>query len=275
MVISKLSAKMWVCLCPQPIFKDAKKQFVIMSLVEGKSLNQSHSGAFISSFCNFFNFINSEENRNLGRDLNVASEGAFDASSHIAISEQKFIELKKCLHVKSASMLYEVEDIVAKIEMKMNEFLLLKETSKNKEKFYQKYKCISPSDFGFHNSIIDTKGNINFVDFEYSGWDDPAKLVLDFLLHPAMTNSLADLRFLMSKIEIPRLNSQHLRARCDMVYKSAVLRWTVTLLNIFTHEYQNKKLFIDKNLDISKQQIIQLQKSKEMLTRIDGNPFIA
>ena len=37
-----------------------------------------------------------------------------------------------------------------------------------------------------------------------------------------------------------------------MVYKSAVLRWTVTLLNIFTHEYQNKKLFIDKNLDISK-----------------------
>ena len=59
-----------------------------------------------------------------------------------------------------------------------------------------------------------------------------------------------------------------------MVYKSAVLRWTVTLLNIFTHEYQNKKLFIDKNLDISKQQIIQLQKSKEMLTRIDGNPFI-
>ena len=90
--------------CPQPIFKDAIKQFVIMSLIEGKSLNQSHSGEFISSFCNFFNFINSEENRNLGRDLNVASEGAFDASSHIAISEQKFIKLKNCLHVKSALM---------------------------------------------------------------------------------------------------------------------------------------------------------------------------
>ena len=76
-----------------------------MSLVEGKSLNQSHSGAFISSFCNFFNFINSEENRTLGRDLNVAAEGAFDASSHLAISEQKFIKLKNCLHVKSALML--------------------------------------------------------------------------------------------------------------------------------------------------------------------------
>ena len=57
---------------------------------------------------------------------------------------------------------------------------------------------------------VDTKGNINFVDFEYSGWDDPAKLVLDCIA-PAMTNS-ADLRVLMSKIEIPRLNSQHLRA---------------------------------------------------------------
>ena len=45
-------------------------------------------------------------------------------------------------------------------------------SSKNDDIFYQEYKCISPSDFGFHNSIIDREGNINFVDFEYSGWDD-------------------------------------------------------------------------------------------------------
>ena len=52
-----------------------------------------------------------------------------------------------------------------------------------------------------------------------------AKLVLDFFLHPAMTNSLVDLRFLMSN-HLPSLSS-HLKARCNVVYKSAVLRWTV------------------------------------------------
>lgn len=42
-----------------------------------------------------------------------------------------------------------------------------------------------PADFGFHNALRRPDGRIAFFDFEYFGWDDPAKLVADFLLHPA------------------------------------------------------------------------------------------
>jgi hypothetical protein len=40
--------------------------------------------------------------------------------------------------------------------------------------------CLSPSDFGFHNAIQRGDGRLVFHDFEYAGWDDPAKLVCDF-----------------------------------------------------------------------------------------------
>jgi hypothetical protein len=42
---------------------------------------------------------------------------------------------------------------------------------------------ISPGDFGFHNAIRTSDG-ICFLDFEYSGLDDPAKTLLDFLAQP-------------------------------------------------------------------------------------------
>jgi hypothetical protein len=43
--------------------------------------------------------------------------------------------------------------------------------------------CISPSDFGFHNAIR-SQNAIKFIDFEFSGWDDPAKMIVDFFLQP-------------------------------------------------------------------------------------------
>jgi hypothetical protein len=39
---------------------------------------------------------------------------------------------------------------------------------------------VSPSDFGFHNALLDENGRMRFIDFEYAGWDDPAKTVCDF-----------------------------------------------------------------------------------------------
>jgi hypothetical protein len=41
-------------------------------------------------------------------------------------------------------------------------------------------RIISPSDFGFHNAIArEGSGALCFHDFEYAGWDDPAKLFGD------------------------------------------------------------------------------------------------
>ena len=50
--------------------------------------------------------------------------------------------------------------------------------------FPQRLRVLSPSDFGFHNALRRPDGTIVFVDFEYFGWDDPAKMMADAMLHP-------------------------------------------------------------------------------------------
>jgi hypothetical protein len=68
------------------------------------------------------------------------------------------------------------------INLKKEAYIFL-DKEKNQNSIDQKYLKISPSDFGFHNIII--KNNVNyFIDFEFSGWDDPAKLYCDFILQP-------------------------------------------------------------------------------------------
>ena len=47
-------------------------------------------------------------------------------------------------------------------------------------------RSLSPSDFGFHNALLEADGRLTFVDFEYFGWDDPVKIVADVMLHPGM-----------------------------------------------------------------------------------------
>lgn len=43
------------------------------------------------------------------------------------------------------------------------------------------HQTLSPSDVGFHNMLCREGAPPVFVDFEYFGWDDPAKLISDFL----------------------------------------------------------------------------------------------
>ena len=56
-----------------------------------------------------------------------------------------------------------------------------------KKQIYMKLKkkdlILSPSDFGFHN-IVKKKQKLYFFDFEYSGVDDPVKLICDYICQP-------------------------------------------------------------------------------------------
>ena len=94
-------------------------------------------------------------------------------------------------------------------------------------------KTLSPSDFGFHNAIQRPDGRLVFVDFEYFGWDDPAKMIADVLFHPATTLSDAlKQRFvtqLLHRLDDPAA----LARRLEVVYPLWGLKWCLILLNEF------------------------------------------
>lgn len=92
--------------------------------------------------------------------------------------------------------------------------------------------CISPSDFGFHNALTD-EARTGFIDFEYAGRDDPAKLVCDFFCQPEIPVPLeyrAD--FTRRLIAGLGLDAVH-EARCAMLLDAYRVKWACIILNDF------------------------------------------
>jgi hypothetical protein len=92
-------------------------------------------------------------------------------------------------------------------------------------------RILSPSDFGFHNAVR-TAGGMVFVDFEYFGWDDPAKLVSDFMLHPGMDIPMAARQRFRDEV-IGNLGAPDLAWRQEALLPVFGLKWCLILLNEF------------------------------------------
>jgi len=130
-------------------------------------------------------------------------------------------------------------------------------------------RTLSPSDFGFHNTLRRPNGELVFLDFEYFGWDDPAKMVADFLLHPAMdlTESLKQ-RFASGIFHRFDAN-KNLVKRVETVYPLFGLKWCLIMLNEFVPEDLQRRGFASGgNLDRTAAQARQLEKAQRMLERI-------
>ena len=102
-------------------------------------------------------------------------------------------------------------------------------------------RIISPSDFGFHNTL-EYEGNLFFVDFEYAGWDDPVKLICDFICQPEVPVSPSQGRQFMEELlpSLPQPTAvQHRVERLLPVHR---LKWCCILLNEFRVEDWQRRL---------------------------------
>lgn len=106
----------------------------------------------------------------------------------------------------------------------LKNYYLLKSNNKN--------KILSPSDFGFHNSIRNSN-KLYFIDFEYFGIDDPVKLVADFILHPGMDISFNKKKYWLNKIFSIFKKDIKFKKRLLFLLPFYCLRWSLIVLNIF------------------------------------------
>ena len=118
------------------------------------------------------------------------------------------------------------------------------------------YQTLSPSDFGFHNALELSEGKIYWLDFEYFGWDDPVKLICDFLWHPAMELSHELKQQWVSKCCQIFGDDPHLQIRLKRDWSFYGLRWTLILLNEFLPHQWNQRMRAQQ-LDIDHRQEIQ------------------
>ena len=137
-------------------------------------------------------------------------------------------------------------------------------------------KTLSPSDFGFHNAIRGEKG-LYFVDFEYFGWDDPAKTICDFVLHPAMDIADKHTRHFVNLMLNGMDKTGYLRCRAEAYFPLLGLKWCLIFLNEFIPSDLARRRFA-KSLEIDIRDVlgVQLNKAKEILKdlRVSYSKFI-
>jgi hypothetical protein len=132
-------------------------------------------------------------------------------------------------------------------------------------------RTLSPSDFGFHNALRTAPGDWCFLDLEYFGWDDPAKTICDFLLHPAMSLS-PELQRRFGRSALAAFGfSSGLSDRVRAFYPLYGLKWCLILLNEFLPEHLRRRRFAGaaQPADSRRKQAEQLAKAERMLGNVE------
>lgn len=217
---------------------------------------------------NFIADLNARRSVRGFQSLSAAAEACFSIQEHVASVERRMERLQ--------GMEEETDlDRAAKDWVKSSLWPAWRRIRKNLEAspeaagpLAMARRMVSPSDFGIHNTLRALDGRLVFLDFEYAGWDDPAKLVCDFAnqpdrpLSPEESGEFVD-RFLSWAGE-----EDFWKARFRALAPLHQMKWACIVLNDFLPFGRNRRRFQDNREPESTRKQRQWGKAEQMLSRI-------
>ena len=251
---------------PRPVIASHEQGLAIYQWIEGKGFRpEDVSGESIDAAISFLSRLAKMRSRRGAVSLGPASEAYFSGRAIVdnlrrrlepLQSSSKDSDLEKFLRRKFIPALALILDWSRSCAGGAFDAELSQEA-----------RTLSPSDFGFHNALKNGLGETFFLDFEYFGWDDPAKTISDFLLHPAMALSpVLKQRFATSLVR--ELSSDGLSTRLRALYPLFGLKWCLILLNEFLPEHMLRRRFAAMSEgDQRQKQAEQLAKAENMLDK--------
>jgi hypothetical protein len=132
----------------------------------------------------------------------------------------------------------------------------------------QDQRVLSPSDFGFHNALLRPDGEVVFIDFEYAGWDDVAKLASDFFFQPAVPVDRSHYQRFVAPIVRSMANGAAVRRRIDLLRPIFGLKWCCIMLNHFLPDMAVKARFADPDHDEVRRKSEQLSKARKAFQQL-------
>jgi len=255
---------------PKPVSADRDRQIAVYEYVDGQKINCRDVVAddidrLVQFACELKSLAASRDSLKLP----PASEACFSVK---AVAENIESRLKRLTELDEPGSNYiALKQFLAVDFIPALETIKARIIEKEGTKIFSaelpaRNRTLSPSDFGFHNALKQADGRLVFLDFEYFGWDDPAKMIADFVLHPAMDLS-AQLkqRFVQKMLEC-FAQDEFLKDRVERLYPLFGLKWCIIVLNEFIPIDLKRREFAAATAgDIMAIQVRQLEKSKGML----------
>ncbi len=216
---------------PRPLARDAASRIALHEFCPGTRPTTVDETAVDAAIA-LFRALNADRSR---ADLPNAAEACFSPAAHRAVIDGRLTRLRAVEDAAARRLLAEMESFWRDYRRHFDSDV---ESPTNA-------RCISPSDFGFHNALASADGSLRFIDFEYAGWDDPVKMVCDFFLQPALpVDPVHRDRFFNTTLgDWP--DADRLAERAKAMHPMFALKWCCIMLNPFLPDLAARARFAD------------------------------
>jgi hypothetical protein len=249
---------------PRPVARDPQAHVALYEHVEGARLDPAAvDAARVAEAARFFAALNTAESHAAARGIGVASEACFSPAEHLRMVDGRIARL-------------ETIPAHTPIEREAREFCallgerwrlvrrdILAAVGDAQASLPAASRCLSPSDFGFHNALGRPDGTLCFLDFEYAGWDDPAKAVGDFFAHPGVP--VAREHFDTFVDIAGRPFGAGLAARARLLEPVFRIKWCCIVLNEFLPDPARRRRYADPAAGTEPRRRAQLAKARALL----------
>jgi hypothetical protein len=203
---------------PQLLHIDPQRRCVVLEYIEGAAYREGvpPTAEDVEAAVKFFRMLNADPEAARRAALPDASDGFLRLTDHLDNVRERAADMRtghlpETIRPWAGALLDTLWREFEKIAAQTNTRI---EAGDVPDAIAPDDRCISPSDFGFHNAIRWPRG-VKFIDFEYAGWDDPAKALTDFMLQP---------RIKINSEQMPLLRAMPWRRWQNITARSAVLR---------------------------------------------------
>ena len=235
---------------PRIIHVFEKYNVLLLEYVEGKKFSND---CFISNgdfrkVADFYYAIN-DNSEPYRHHFKMAIEGYSDVYRHILnidnrLSACELSHLPKRFQLEYSKVLQNVKLEWDRLKHRIQGSI---ESGRIENPFCTSQLQISPGDFGFHNVVKTVKG-LCFLDFEFSGLDDPAKTLCDFILHPSNRFTSKHLESVIERFSV-NIEEVVLRNRVRELFFFFRMKWLTIILSVLDpNRFQN---LIEKRNDMA------------------------
>jgi hypothetical protein len=227
---------------PRPLAADRNLGYGLYSFLPGARPN-SVAPEHISQAVGFVLNINQQKQSGDARRLPKAADACASWDDHLTLAESRLDRLLAVtptgpLDVEAQTFVMD-QLLVCWTRLKS---IILREVRPDElvVPIGPENQVISPSDFGFHNTL-EEGGRLSFVDFEYAGWDDPAKLICDFICQPEVPVAPRLGRQFAEELLVDLPNPAGVSRRVEYLLPIHRVKWCCIILNEFKLEDRQRR----------------------------------
>ena len=232
---------------PQLIAKDEKLGIAVFEWLSGQTFesNSTTNSNHWEQCLEFLSSIQVSHDNVYAKHIPNASESAFSLREHWGILQNRHDFWRSRALRKPDSIPEPIKDFLLNdLELKYQELAraVLIHPDFNRV-MSREERILSPSDFGLHNAILQKNGTLSFYDFEYAGWDDPAKTIADFFAQPTIpppSNLYHNFKDTIMSLIAPE-KKIFLLNRLRLVEEIIRIKWCYIIMNNYHPEFRKRR----------------------------------